>query len=181
MKTEEAALSESPEKIRKCSFPASTASKTYQCSTCNKSFSTHQALGGHRASHNKHMRNNNPEAEALEGAAENGAAQAREGADPNGTVARAVPAAEHRCKYCNEMFATGQALGGHMRRHWSGLPPSAVSSPESVKGESHAAQNVNENQNGLERAWSENISPISFDLNEAPPQLEEEEEERVPV
>ncbi|KAL1815856.1 hypothetical protein DCAR_0520191 [Daucus carota subsp. sativus] len=31
----------------------STTTEKYRCSTCNKSFSSHQALGGHRSSHNK--------------------------------------------------------------------------------------------------------------------------------
>ena len=29
------------------------AVKSYHCATCNRSFSSHQALGGHRASHRK--------------------------------------------------------------------------------------------------------------------------------
>ncbi|KAK1384808.1 hypothetical protein POM88_022545 [Heracleum sosnowskyi] len=32
---------------------ASTATNKYKCSSCDKTFSSHQALGGHRASHNK--------------------------------------------------------------------------------------------------------------------------------
>ncbi|XP_074364960.1 uncharacterized protein LOC141706017 [Apium graveolens] len=31
----------------------STTAEKYRCNTCNKSFSSHQALGGHRSSHNK--------------------------------------------------------------------------------------------------------------------------------
>lgn len=84
------------------SAAASPRSRRYQCSLCSKTFASHQALGGHRASHNKNKGANIEEAPVASEDDGEGAAQA-----------------EHRCKCCNMTFATGQALGGHQRRHFN--------------------------------------------------------------
>jgi C2H2-type zinc finger len=64
--------------------------RVFECKTCNKQFSSFQALGGHRASHKKPR---------LVG--EDGNSKPR----------------MHECPICGLEFAIGQALGGHMRRH----------------------------------------------------------------
>ncbi|KAJ4743825.1 Zinc finger family protein [Rhynchospora pubera] len=64
--------------------------KVFECKTCNKQFSSFQALGGHRASHKKPRL-----------AGEDGSTKPR----------------MHECPICGLEFAIGQALGGHMRRH----------------------------------------------------------------
>ena len=63
----------------------------HSCSICDKSFLTHQALGGHMASH-------------------------KTAASPRKKAAAA--ALEHRCEKCGAVYLTGQALGGHKRKHW---------------------------------------------------------------
>ncbi|XVF05563.1 hypothetical protein REPUB_Repub05bG0183000 [Reevesia pubescens] len=70
--------------------------------TCNKRFSSFQALGGHRASHKKPR---------LTG-----------GSDliPDIPVSPKKPKT-HECSICGLEFAIGQALGGHMRRHRAAL------------------------------------------------------------
>ncbi|CAL9109447.1 unnamed protein product [Musa acuminata var. zebrina] len=40
--------------------------RRYRCSVCSKTFSSHQALGGHRASHNKNRSHHHPEEEEEE-------------------------------------------------------------------------------------------------------------------
>ncbi|CAL9095416.1 unnamed protein product, partial [Musa textilis] len=93
--------------------------RRYACSVCSKTFSSHQALGGHIANHNKMK--SNPEEAAVE--------------NQGGSTAIAKPAtAEHRCKTCNDVFTSGQALGGHQRRHFHQLhgrspAPSSSSHP----------------------------------------------------
>ncbi|VVB02500.1 unnamed protein product [Arabis nemorensis] len=83
-------------------FTESNTSNRFECKTCNRKFSSFQALGGHRASHKKpkltveqkdvkHLSNN------YKG---------------NHT---------HECSICGQSFGTGQALGGHMRRHRSSM------------------------------------------------------------
>nr|GME16567.1 zinc finger protein ZAT11-like [Ipomoea batatas]GME16568.1 zinc finger protein ZAT11-like [Ipomoea batatas]GME21302.1 zinc finger protein ZAT11-like [Ipomoea batatas]GME21303.1 zinc finger protein ZAT11-like [Ipomoea batatas] len=69
---------------------------SFQCKTCDKKFSSFQALGGHRASHKK------PKLAAP-------AAGEQESSPEKSKM--------HRCSICGLEFAMGQALGGHMRRH----------------------------------------------------------------
>ncbi|KAL3354999.1 hypothetical protein AABB24_019201 [Solanum stoloniferum] len=66
----------------------------FECKTCNKRFSSFQALGGHRASHNKRSR--------LFG---------------EFLVQTNKKNKMHKCSICGMEFSLGQALGGHMRRH----------------------------------------------------------------
>ncbi|TVT97768.1 hypothetical protein EJB05_56952, partial [Eragrostis curvula] len=74
----------------------------FQGRTCGRRFATFQALGGHRTSH-KRPRVRADGLDLLLGA--------RPGA--KGGAAKDV----HRCNTCGTVFPTGQALGGHMRRH----------------------------------------------------------------
>lgn len=83
---------------------------SYKCSVCNKAFSSYQALGGHKASHRK------PSTEA---------ATATTNADNPSTACTTTSATSgsgraHECSICHKTFPTGQALGGHKRRHYEG-------------------------------------------------------------
>ncbi|GMH03104.1 hypothetical protein Nepgr_004943 [Nepenthes gracilis] len=81
---------------------------SYKCTVCDKAFHSYQALGGHKASHrNKPTFNsdNHPFAAAA----------------PNTTTAALNPSGKpHVCSVCQKSFPTGQALGGHKRRHYDG-------------------------------------------------------------
>ncbi|KAK1359018.1 Zinc finger protein 1 [Heracleum sosnowskyi] len=80
---------------------------TYKCSVCNKAFSSYQALGGHKASHrNKTLAPENNDNSASSSATLN------LGLNPSGRA--------HVCAICHRSFPTGQALGGHKRRHYEG-------------------------------------------------------------
>ena len=91
----------------------------YECKTCNKSFPSFQALGGHRSSHKK------PKVDQAE--------EKREIED-NFRMNNYFPASEvhgkairvHECSICRLEFSSGQALGGHMRRHRATAPPTAA-------------------------------------------------------
>lgn len=65
----------------------------FECKTCNRKFSSFQALGGHRASH-KRSKLDGDELKVLE-----------------------KKPKMHECSICGQEFSLGQALGGHMRRH----------------------------------------------------------------
>ncbi|KAI7744286.1 hypothetical protein M8C21_031064, partial [Ambrosia artemisiifolia] len=67
----------------------SCSQRVFRCKTCNKQFSSFQALGGHRTSHKK-----------------------VKPVDESPTKAKT-----HECSICGLEFDRGQALGGHMRRH----------------------------------------------------------------
>ncbi|KAK7261447.1 hypothetical protein RIF29_27759 [Crotalaria pallida] len=79
----------------------------FKCKTCNKRFSSFQALGGHRASHKKpklmvvddlkcHHHHHNSKS-------------------PKRTMK--LKPKMHPCPICGVEFGIGQALGGHMRKH----------------------------------------------------------------
>ncbi|KAL3649982.1 hypothetical protein CASFOL_006385 [Castilleja foliolosa] len=117
---------------------------TYECKTCNRAFQSFQALGGHRASHKK-PRNDKKSAvlsdeedypsfrkrrppsslQLANISAANAAAAAAAGGGPM----KPLPSPRiHECNYCGAEFTSGQALGGHMRRHRAG-PNSETKSP----------------------------------------------------
>lgn len=91
---------------RGTNFNATTNShnRVFECKTCNRRFTSFQALGGHRASHKRPRLT---------------------GTDLNlGNQSETEPATKpklHECSVCGLKFAIGQALGGHMRRHKAGL------------------------------------------------------------
>ncbi|KAK1399678.1 hypothetical protein POM88_009541 [Heracleum sosnowskyi] len=79
---------------------------TYKCSVCNKAFSSYQALGGHKASH----RNKTLASENNNNNSSSSSATLNLGLNPTGRA--------HVCAICHRSFPTGQALGGHKRRHY---------------------------------------------------------------
>ncbi|CAI9106087.1 OLC1v1005145C1 [Oldenlandia corymbosa var. corymbosa] len=103
----------------------------HACSDCNKIFSSHQALGGHRSSHNKvKMSVQNAVIQPLDGY--------RHGlfvpsviplsGDRHG-VMKVAPNENtiHKCEICGKTFLSGQALGGHKRCHYT-MPEGSSSS-----------------------------------------------------
>ncbi|PHT60701.1 Zinc finger protein ZAT3 [Capsicum baccatum] len=103
----------------------------FECKACKKVFNSHQALGGHRASHKKvkgcfaakqdqldhdndvttHGDNNH-----LEGSKSSSYYQSQQGSSL--VEASKRKSKIHECSICHRVFSTGQALGGHKRCHW---------------------------------------------------------------
>lgn len=115
--------------------------KVYTCSLCNKSFQSHQALGGHMSSHNKLKNNNNNN--NIQYSAEHDHHHQSGSEDTNNANANLTNTAtqidydqaeSHQCRICNRTFLTGQALGGHMRSHWNGPNDQAQSGQTGRKG-----------------------------------------------
>ncbi|KAM1214742.1 hypothetical protein ACFX2I_011225 [Malus domestica] len=113
----------------------------YECLTCNKTFHSHRALGGHRASHTK----TNAYSESIYESGENSvdtdpspvltpessklADQHCSGKKPmndqdfSGSAKRSSETKKskgHECPFCFKVFKSGQALGGHKRSHFVG-------------------------------------------------------------
>ncbi|KAF7818662.1 zinc finger protein ZAT5-like [Senna tora] len=92
----------------------------YQCKTCERCFPSFQALGGHRASHKKPKPNlMNTEAikvsfgkEEVDGQV--GSTSTTLSLYSSGSSSKCKV---HECSICGAEFSSGQALGGHMRRH----------------------------------------------------------------
>ncbi|XP_057428025.1 zinc finger protein ZAT5-like [Lotus japonicus] len=104
----------------------------YECKTCNRTFPSFQALGGHRASHKKPkamaaaaMALGNQEKKQLFLSSDEEEFQfkankslslqlnSRGNLYSNNNNKSKV----HECSICGAEFTSGQALGGHMRRH----------------------------------------------------------------
>ncbi|KAG9145363.1 hypothetical protein Leryth_008293 [Lithospermum erythrorhizon] len=109
----------------------------YECQTCNRTFSSFQALGGHRASHKKpknlaieeikkgHVSSvfrydydydfNPP---SLSFSRNNSYSNLTSPISHHSTLNKSTTSPKvHECSYCGAEFTSGQALGGHMRRH----------------------------------------------------------------
>ncbi|GJU39487.1 zinc finger protein ZAT1-like protein [Tanacetum coccineum] len=119
---------------------ATTPKGMFECKACKKVFTSHQALGGHRASHKKvkgcfAARNDQfddniadddviTHDEYFPSPKQIYSYQYNKGTSSAGPVpAPLVGAARrkskvHKCSICNRIFASGQALGGHKRCHW---------------------------------------------------------------
>ncbi|KAG5376092.1 hypothetical protein IGI04_040688 [Brassica rapa subsp. trilocularis] len=159
------------------------AREKHVCVTCNKSFASYQALGGHRASHNKvrisenHQARANSEALLLgTEAMMTGLASAQ---GPNISLSIGNKG-DHVCNICQKSFTTGQALGGHKRCHWPGPTSNeAATAPVPASNESattaptplvacsssQVTETVQEEKK-LKRKF------LEFDLNELPPNEE---------
>lgn len=104
---------------------ATTGLYVYECKTCNRCFSSFQALGGHRASHKKPKAMvNDQEKKALvlyegdiAGHQFNANTQALLPHNINKVSSFNKANKVHECSICGSEFSSGQALGGHMRRH----------------------------------------------------------------
>lgn len=91
---------------------AAAASNSYKCSVCDKAFPSYQALGGHKASHR--IKPPTATAAASDESSHSAAAANHVSAlNPSGRL--------HECSICHKSFSTGQALGGHKRRHYEGV------------------------------------------------------------
>ncbi|KAK1432155.1 hypothetical protein QVD17_09047 [Tagetes erecta] len=97
----------------------------YECKTCGRTFPSFQALGGHRASHKK-PRNNEDLKKPLPYMAVMEPQEFIPKNDYsslsfqlNNRMAKTIKSSSklHECSICGTEFNSGQALGGHMRRH----------------------------------------------------------------
>ncbi|KMZ64245.1 Zinc finger family protein [Zostera marina] len=94
----------------------------YQCTTCDKSFPSFQALGGHRTSHKKPKTSTSTAVMMIKG--KNKSTQEESSLIKINNILLSpfvggTKSKVHRCSICGSEFSSGQALGGHMRRHRS--------------------------------------------------------------
>nr|XP_043625743.1 zinc finger protein ZAT4-like [Erigeron canadensis] len=131
-----------PPPLDKAKGVATISKGMFECKACKKVFTSHQALGGHRASHKKvkgcfAARNDQSDDNigdddvithdeffpSPKPISSYNFSQGPSTIGPTIAAAPLVGAARrkskvHKCSICNRIFASGQALGGHKRCHW---------------------------------------------------------------
>ncbi|XP_072956968.1 uncharacterized protein [Typha angustifolia] len=98
---------------------ASEKRSRFECTTCNKTFHSYQALGGHRASHKRIKGCLLSRTNASENSVETDASFDQRSTDGMVEASYELPKKinRHECLICGKFFASGQALGGHKRSH----------------------------------------------------------------
>ncbi|XP_065859289.1 zinc finger protein ZAT9-like [Euphorbia lathyris] len=110
----------------------------FECKACKKVFNSHQALGGHRASHKKvkgcfaarldqGLEDSVPEEDVITQeeffpSKSSTHFQFEHGSSNNPSLIGGSTSKRkskvHECSICHRVFSSGQALGGHKRCHW---------------------------------------------------------------
>ncbi|KAK9112509.1 hypothetical protein Scep_020028 [Stephania cephalantha] len=125
-------------------FGSNNLGGIFECSSCKKVFGSHQALGGHRASHKNVKgcfaiaRNDQCEESNLGTPISDYHHHQQQQhyhhnfcGDPNKFIMKEISSSStsldlgninnnnhHQCSICFRVFSSGQALGGHKRCHW---------------------------------------------------------------
>lgn len=160
-----------------CSLPQDNNNKAkgvakglFECKACKKVFNSHQALGGHRASHKKvkgcfaarldHLDDSLADNDVITHeeffpAKSNSTLQFDHGSNAPFATSSKRKSKVHECSICHRIFSSGQALGGHKRCHW--ITSNSTTTPDaSVLAKFHHFQEtmeqVNNNNNNNQRA-----------------------------
>ncbi|KAK4440677.1 Zinc finger protein ZAT5 [Sesamum alatum] len=157
----------------------------YECKTCSRAFPSFQALGGHRASHKKPKPTTDIDQKKSPSPPPEDQQYEEEG--ESSKLINTVPAPPphstqspnyktfhvdhqinkskiHECSICGSEFASGQALGGHMRRHRPA--PAAMATNTTTTTTSRSANDSSSNDVGEK---TRNV--LALDLNlPAPPE-----------
>ncbi|XP_051178108.1 zinc finger protein 1 [Lolium perenne] len=150
--------------------PSLSVPVEFRCSVCGKSFGSYQALGGHKTSHR--VKQPAPPADATAPLAPPVVATAvvapaepatsSTAASSDGTTTGRV----HRCSICQKEFPTGQALGGHKRKHYDGgVGATATASSNTELLAVAAAAESEVGSTGANAGSSAAAARAAFDLN----------------
>ncbi|GMI66938.1 hypothetical protein HRI_000363100 [Hibiscus trionum] len=114
----------------------------FECKACKKVFNSHQALGGHRASHKKvkgcfaarldNDHNGKDDGLADEDRDEFFLTKPTFRVDTLASTSK-KKSKVHECSICHRVFSSGQALGGHKRCHWITSNPPVDHISSSIK------------------------------------------------
>lgn len=168
---------------------------SYECKTCNKSFASFQALGGHRASHKKpklgigfeyyqtkkssiyslisehnqahhqlydHQYNKDEIALSLHIANTSCTSSNNNNSSRNNNNNKAKV---HECSICGAEFSSGQALGGHMRRHRPIGGATSISTIPTSSQSVHVMASSSSNNPSRDNKEIKTHNFLSLDLN----------------
>jgi C2H2-type zinc finger len=132
----------------------------YRCINCGRDFLSFQALGGHRASHKKprlaQHKNDYCSRSSREVVVEKEEEMLK--LSMNSFSMAIAKTRIHRCTICGCKFTSGQALGGHMRRHRNSTIASEAASSEGVAPDTDIKDEI-------EILEENETSPLTLDLN----------------
>ncbi|CAA3015437.1 zinc finger ZAT5-like [Olea europaea subsp. europaea] len=128
----------------------------YECKTCNRSFPSFQGLGGHRASHKKSKPSENDQKETPVHI-RSGNQEEEEKSHKSFHYTHNNPKI-HECSICGSKFSSGQALGGHMRRHRN---PNSTRVNESSSNDGEKPRNILALDLNLPAPAEDNHRPVS--------------------
>ncbi|XP_076957300.1 zinc finger protein ZAT5-like [Bidens hawaiensis] len=150
----------------------------YECKTCSRTFPSFQALGGHRASHKKPRINelDQPKHDEDEPLPPQPQPPNHRVSSP-GNIKRLSSSSSklHECSICGAEFNSGQALGGHMRRHRAANTPvtglTATNTTLSLIPYGHVTYDHDHNNNNNQKTRDIDGLCLDLDLNlPAPPE-----------
>ncbi|MCL7023402.1 hypothetical protein MKW94_024379 [Papaver nudicaule] len=154
----------------------------FECKACKKVFSSHQALGGHRASHKKvkgcfASKIDEESVVMEEDVITNDEFNVPTASTPHPLDERynqqpfqyKKKSKVHECSICHRVFSSGQALGGHKRCHWLNSSSSTdTSSMINKLHHPHQFQGLVYNQHHLQTQPSSRFisaQELTLDLN----------------
>ncbi|XP_050387325.1 zinc finger protein ZAT9-like [Argentina anserina] len=163
----------------------------FECKACKKVFNSHQALGGHRASHKKvkgcfaarldHLEDSMADDDVITHeeffpSKPNSSLQFDHGSStPSSAYTSKRKSKVHECSICHRIFSSGQALGGHKRCHWitsNAAPDSSTLAKFYEFQESMEQQIMNQQRPKFDSSTSDPLD-LKLDLNLPAPTTDE--------
>lgn len=155
----------------------------FECKACKKVFNSHQALGGHRASHKKvkgcfaarlnHLDDSLADDDVITHeeffpTKSNSTLQFDHGSSTPLATSSKRKSKVHECSICHRIFSSGQALGGHKRCHWITSNAPDTSTLAKFHQFQESMEQINNNNNNqrpkFDSTTSEDLD-LKLDLN----------------
>ncbi|KAK8635496.1 hypothetical protein V6N13_004230 [Hibiscus sabdariffa] len=163
--------------------PKGLAKGVFECKACKKVFNSHQALGGHRASHKKvkgcfaarldHIDNTQVDddhevithEEILPTKSTSTFQFDQRTSTPLTASTSKRKSKVHECSICRRVFSSGQALGGHKRCHWvTSNSPDTSSLTKFHRFQDHQIEHIHQKPKLIDHDSNQSLD-LKLDLN----------------